>query len=254
MAETDVLVCRTAPELAQVIATRWLERIISFQDHQRPVHLCLTGGGIGIAFLEEARRSPLVNAVDWADVHIWWSDERYVSANSSERNDQAADTALLGALDLSPKQVHSMPTPEQSGGDPLLAARMYADEIASHDSPMMCVSVLGMGPDGHVASLFPERPELTSTEAVVAIEFAPKPPPTRLSMTFTTINHADQVWVLAAGEPKAHASEAAICGLAGPEQIPAAGVHGATLTRWFLDSTAAQRLPESITTIHPVAE
>lgn len=254
MGNSDVLVCSNATELGQVIATRWLERIINFQAHQRPVHLSLTGGGIGIAFLEEVRRSALVDAINWPDVHFWWSDERYVTAHSPDRNDEAAVTALLGSLNLDPRHVHSMPTPAVSNEDPFLAAQMYAAELEAHGSPVMCVSVLGMGPDGHVASLFPERAELTSTEPVVAVEFAPKPPPTRISMTFPTINSADEVWILAAGEPKAHAVEAAICGLAGPEQVPATGVQGLTMTRWFLDSAAARRLPESITTLHPVAE
>lgn len=254
MGNTDVLVCPNSTELAQVIATRWLERIISFQQHQRPVHFCLTGGGIGIAFLEAARSSALADAINWSDVHLWWSDERYLAAGSADRNDAAAITALLGNLSLDPRHVHSMPTPEVSGEDPFLAAQMYAAELEAHGSPVMCVTVLGIGPDGHVASLFPERAELTSTEPVVAVEFAPKPPPTRISMTFPTINNADEVWIFAAGEPKAHAVEAAICALAGPEQIPAAGVQGLTMTRWFLDSAAAKRLPESITTMHPVAE
>lgn len=254
MGNTDVIVCPNPTELAQVIAMRWLERIISFQRHERPVHVCLTGGGIGIAFLEEASRSPLVDAIDWTDVHFWWSDERYVPRDSADRNDQAAIKAFLGHVDVSPQTVHSMPTPQASSGDPFLAAQMYAEELAAHGSPVMCVTVLGMGPDGHVASLFPERLELTSTEPVVAVEFAPKPPPTRLSMTFPAINSADEVWVLAAGEPKARAVEAAICALAGPQQLPAVGVQGLNKTCWFLDSAAAQKLPESIAAMHPVAD
>ena len=102
--------------------------------------------------------------------------------------------------------------------------------------------LLGVGPDGHVASLFPEQPALYDDRAVVAVHGAPKPPPTRVSLTLPTIALADEVWLVVAGADKAPAVRMALGG-AGEVQIPAAGARGRRATRWLLDRAAAAEIP-----------
>ena len=133
------------------------------------------------------------------------------------------------------------------------AAKRYAAEFAAAvrpedhgDVPTFDVLMLGVGPDGHVASLFPERPAVYEDERpVVAVHGAPKPPPTRITLTFPALNAAREVWFLVAGEEKAGAVRLALSG-AGPVQIPAAGVRGRQRTLWLLDRAAARDLPTGL--------
>src|SRR5262249_37535840 len=115
------------------------------------------------------------------------------------------------------------------------------------DVPTFDVLMLGVGPDGHIASLFPERPALYEDSAtVVSVRNSPKPPPTRVTMTMPALRRAREVWFVASGEEKAQAAHLALSG-AGEMQIPAAGVRGLQRTLWLLDRPAASSLPAGIT-------
>ena len=107
---------------------------------------------------------------------------------------------------------------------------------------LVMVLLLGVGPDAHVASLFPEEPALYEERSVVAVRGAPKPPPTRISLTLPTIRSAAEVWLVVSGEDKAGAVRLALSG-AGEVQVPAAGARGRQRTPWLLDRAAASQLP-----------
>jgi 6-phosphogluconolactonase len=108
--------------------------------------------------------------------------------------------------------------------------------------PRFDVLLLGIGPEGHTASIFPESPAVSDDRPVFAVRDCPKPPPTRISLGFSAINTAEEVWLVVTGESKAPAVAAALSG-ADPVQLPAAGVHGRRATRWLLDQAAAGDLP-----------
>ncbi|EFL27005.1 6-phosphogluconolactonase [Streptomyces himastatinicus ATCC 53653] len=113
-------------------------------------------------------------------------------------------------------------------------------------APTFDVVLVGVGPDIHVASLFPELPGVRETErTAVAVRGAPKPPPTRVSLTLPAIRAAREVWLLAAGEDKARAVTIALSG-AGEIQAPAAGAYGRSRTLWLLDRAAASGLPREL--------
>jgi 6-phosphogluconolactonase len=149
-----------------------------------------------------------------------------------------------------------MPASDGADGDDLdSAADRYAEELRAatrpedHGNvPVFDVLLLGMGPDGHVASLFPESPALYDDRAVIPVRGAPKPPPSRLSLSLAAINTAREVWLVVAGEEKAGVVQLALSG-AGPAALPAAGVHGRFATRWLLDRAAAARIPTALTRI-----
>ena len=101
--------------------------------------------------------------------------------------------------------------------------------------------MLGIGPEGHVASLFPGLPALGDERPVVAVRNSPKPPPTRLSLTLPSIQAAREVWILASGEEKADAVAQALSG-ADPAQVPAAGARGRQRTLFLLDGAAAAKV------------
>ena len=244
-----VLVHPDKPSLASAAAARLVTRLIDVLAAKDEAHLVLTGGTIGIGMLAEAAGLPATGAVDWDRVHLWWGDERFVPAADPDRNDLQAREALLDKLSLRADHVHAMPASDGlDGEDAQAAAERYAAELARHapegaDAPEFDVLLLGMGPDGHIASLFPEHPGVYETEpSVIPVHNSPKPPPNRISLTFRVVQAAREVWVIAAGSEKAKVTALALTG-AGPVQIPAAGARGTEATLWLLDRDCAAQLP-----------
>ncbi|NDL55557.1 6-phosphogluconolactonase [Phytoactinopolyspora mesophila] len=253
MNSPDVVIHHDADLLAESAAARLITRLADAQAARGHASVVLTGGGVGIATLAAVRRSPARSAVDWSALDVWWGDERFLPPGDAERNETQAREALLDHVPVAPERVHPMPAEAgEFAGDPERAADKYAVELnaatpagTDSDVPEFDVLMLGVGPDGHVASLFPEFPALHDERAVVSVHGSPKPPPTRISLTLPTIRSAAEVWLLAAGEGKAPAVQMALSG-AGPTQIPAAGAHGRHRTLWLLDDAAASKLPSGL--------
>jgi 6-phosphogluconolactonase len=251
-----VVVHRDAALLAQAVAARLVTSLVDAQAARGEASVVLTGGGIGIATLRELAASPARDAIDWSELDVWWGDERFLPAGHAERNETQARGALLDSVDLDPERVHPIPPSDGPSGDDVdAAAASYADALAKAARPedhgpvpSFDVLLLGVGPDGHVASLFPGAPALYDDRMVIPVRGAPKPPPTRLSLSFAAINAAREVWLVTAGEEKASAVRMALGG-AGSTQVPAAGVTGRSRTLWLLDRAAASRLPASLARI-----
>ncbi|MEZ5190692.1 MAG: 6-phosphogluconolactonase [Schumannella sp.] len=248
--ERRVLVHPDTEALAGSVAARFLTKIIDVLDEQDEAHVCLTGGTMGIAVLAAIAASPARESVDWSRLHFWWSDERYLPRGDADRNETQARDALLDVLALDPARVHGMPAPgEQASID--AAADAYAAELAAAAPsgaryPRFDVTMLGVGPDGHVASLFPDHAQVRETERVVVAETdSPKPPPERLSFTLPVINSSDRVWLVLAGADKAGALGLALAG-ASISEVPVAGVEGRKRTVFFVDRDAAAEVPESL--------
>jgi 6-phosphogluconolactonase len=246
----DVVVEPDATRLARAAAEALVARVAAAQALRGSASVVLTGGGIGIAVLEQVAAlaaEPVRERVDWAEVDIWWGDERFVPAGDAERNDEQARKALLGPVGVPAERVHAIPASDGPFGTPEDAAEEYARQLAAAagadgDVPAFDVLLLGMGPEGHVASIFPDSPAARAEGPVVAVRDCPKPPPTRISLTFPAINRATEVWLLVSGTAKAPAVAQALAG-ADRLEVPAAGVHGRVATRWLLDADAASDLP-----------
>jgi 6-phosphogluconolactonase len=249
----EVLVHRDAPLLAKAVAARLVTRLVDAAAARGGASVVLTGGGIGTAVLAELSAAPAADAVDWRHLDVWWGDERFLPAGDPERNETGAREALLGKVDVDPDRVHPMPGPDgPDGDDPEAAAARYAGWLSAaarpedHGQvPSFDLLLLGIGPEGHVASLFPGMPALYDDRPVVAVRGSPKPPPVRLSLTLPAICAAREVWVIAAGEEKAGAVQLALSG-AGPVQIPAAAARGRQRTLFLLDRPAASQLPSDL--------
>jgi 6-phosphogluconolactonase len=246
----DVVVETDADRLARAVGEALVARLAAAQVVHGTASVVLTGGGIGTAVLEQVAAlaaEPVRERVDWTAVDVWWGDERFVPAGDDERNEKHARRALLDAVGIPAERVHAMPASDGEFGAPEDAAAWYAGELATaaapdHDLPRFDVLLLGMGPEGHVASIFPGSPAATDDRPVVAVRNCPKPPPTRISLGFPAINTAEEVWLLVSGEAKAPAVARALAG-ADAVDLPAAGVHGTRATRWLLDEAAASELP-----------
>ena len=208
--------------------------------------IVLTGGGNGnklLRFLAEQSER-----IDWSSVHLFWGDERYVAEDDDERNDKQAREALLDHIDIPARNVHAMPAADGEFGDDIAAAALAYEQLLAANAepgdpaPNFDVHLLGVGPEGHINSLFPDTPAVREkTRQVVDVEDSPKPPPLRITLTLPAIQRSREVWLLAAGEEKADAVAAAVGG-ADPISIPAAGAIGREHTVWFLDRQAASKL------------
>jgi 6-phosphogluconolactonase len=247
-----VVVHRDKQLLAAAAAARLVTAIVDAQSSRGQADIVLTGGSMGTALLVSLGRSPARDAIDWRRLNVWWGDERFLPAGDPERNETQAREALLDAVPLDPGRVHAMPASDgPDGADVDAAATRYAEELAAaappgRDVPEFDVLMLGVGPDAHVASLFPEHPALHERDAsVIGVRGAPKPPPTRVSMTFPSLCAARDVWFLVSGADKAGAVGLALSG-AGELQAPAAGVTGTRSTTWLLDRDAATHVPKQL--------
>jgi 6-phosphogluconolactonase len=249
----EVLVHHDADQLAKAAAARLATKLVDAQASGGPADLVLTGGGIGTAVLAQLAAGPALGAVDWRRLDLWWGDERFLPAGDPERNEVQAGQALLQHVDTDPARVHRMPASDgPDGPNPEAAAERYAAELRKAARPedhgpvpAFDVLLLGIGPEGHVASLFPGMPALYDERPVVAVRGSPKPPPIRLSLTLPSIRQAREVWILAAGPEKAGAVQLALSG-AGPVQVPAAGARGQQRTLYLLDKAAASQLPPGL--------
>lgn len=246
-----VVVHRDLPTVATTAAERLATRLVDAQIERDTASLVLTGGGLGVATLTALRELPSRLAVDWSRVDVWWSDERYLPAGDPDRNETQARAALLDHLDVDPSRVHPMPALDgPDGKDVDAAAARYAAVLAAAAPhgigvPAFDVLLLGMGHEGHVGSIFPETPASYDERPVVGVHGCPKPPPTRITLGFTAMTAAREVWLLVAGGEKASAVAMALSG-AGRVALPAAGAIGRQQTLWLLDEAAAGQLPPSL--------
>jgi 6-phosphogluconolactonase len=247
--ERRVLVHQDRTVLTSAVATRFLATVGGVVAAKGEAHIALTGGTLGIDVLAAINASPRRDSIDWSKVTVWWGDERWVPSGDPERNDTGARAALLDHVALEPGRIHAFPA--AGGPDDLdAAAERYARELAEaaggSGTPNFDVMFLGVGPDGHVASLFPGRDGIRSVErGVVAVRNSPKPPPERLSLTLPAINASDRIWLCLAGPEKASALGLALADVSTIE-VPAAGVEGRLETLFFLDQTAAVGVPQNL--------
>lgn len=238
-----------APALAAYVAERFLARLAQAQAAGRVPHVALTGGTIANAIYAEVARLQAESRVDWERVVLWWGDERFVPEGSPDRNVGQARRAFLDSVPIPDANVHPMPSSDEASSADEGAAS-YGAMMRADGSGEFEIVLLGVGPDGHVASLFPGFPQLEREDAIaVGVHESPKPPPDRITLTLPALNRAREVWFLAAGSEKAPAVATAYAQSTGEESqkaaeesLPAARVHGRVATIWLLDQAAASQI------------
>lgn len=237
-------------EVARAVAEATLQRLQDAVQRRGRAHLVLTGGSMGIAAVRALADLAAGHDV-WRDVHVWWGDERFVPKDDPERNDRQADQAGLDRLGVPAGQVHRVAAGSDVEALPRAAAD-YATELAAQAPapgpaddaaavavPEFDVLMLGVGPDSHVASLFPGRDELAVHDrATVPVTDSPKPPPLRVSLTLPALLRARATWLMVAGADKAQAVASSTASKNAPEH-PASWVRGSEETIWWLDEAAA---------------
>lgn len=234
-----------ADAVAGVVAGALHGRLSRMEESGTQPHVALTGGTIaGLVHSEIARHhaaaSHDVRPINWTGIEVWWSDERFVPADSPERNAGQARRQFLDTVGAT--RVHEVPSADDVS-DVGAAATAYAAQLRQHGKEQFDIVMLGVGPDGHVASLFPHHPALAEQDSLtVAVPDSPKPPAERVSLTLPVLNRARCVWFLVVGEEKAAAVARALAEEGSVQDTPARGVRGTEETTWFLDSGAASQL------------
>ena len=239
----------TDDEVAAAVAGALVAALADAQATGREPWAVLTGGTIARKVHTAVAEHPDRDRVDWSSVHLWWGDERFVPADDEERNEGQARADLIDRLPFDPAKVHTV-RPDDGTASVEDAAAAYASELeavlggpAEGDDPWFDVVMLGIGPDGHCASLFPGHPEVDASGLTVAVRDSPKPPPQRVSLTMSTLQRSREVWFVAAGEGKAEAVARSVAG-GDVHETPSAGPRGLERTRWYVDGAAASQLAD----------
>jgi 6-phosphogluconolactonase len=239
------------PDSAALVAAagdRLTNAIVSAVDARGRAMVVLTGGGTGVGMLSHVGEHG--KRIDWSKVHLFWGDDRFVPSDDDERNEKQARAALLDRIDIPAENVHPMAASDgEFGSDIDSAAAGYEQELAAiaepgESAPDFDLHLLGMGPEGHINSLFPHTSAVREkTRLVVGVEDSPKPPPRRITLTLPAIQRSREVWLIVSGAGKADAVAAAVNG-ADPAEVPAAGAVGRDATVWLLDEAAAAKLDD----------
>lgn len=235
----EIRVLTDAEALVAEVAENFLDLLIRRQAEGAVPSIALTGGTIADRIHAAVAAHPRAQEVDWSKVVFWWGDERFVAPDSEERNAVQARRALLDPVGA----VHVYEMPDSSAFHDLAhAAATYAEEMRSDaTADEFDLVMLGLGPDGHVASLFPGFPQLNVDDAIaVAVTGSPKPPPERITLTFAALNRTREVWFLVSGDAKSEAVARTLAAEGTVHATPARGILANQI--WFLDDEAASAL------------
>jgi 6-phosphogluconolactonase len=241
-----LFVAPTPDALADEAARRFASLAQAAIARRGRFSVALSGGSTPRALHQRLAQPPLAETIDWGKVSVFWGDERFVPPDSEDSCFRMARETLLDHVPIPAAQIFPVPT---IGGTPERAAAAYAETLVAQlggDTPRFDLVLLGMGPDGHTASLFPGHPEPSAPggELVIAVHNSPKPPPTRISLTYRTINAAEHIIFLVAGADKATALREVLRGPRDVARLPAQGVRPTQgELEWLVDSAAAAELP-----------
>lgn len=224
----DIKIYPSNDELAMEVANLVTLRVVQGLNATGIFHLALTGGSLGILISELLVSHWNEEPEKFAGLHLWWGDERFVPELSEERN---ARSVLMGLSEDSPIHLHQV-LPSDSNVEVEVAARRYSADLFGID---MDLTLLGLGPDGHVASLFPGQWEENEERNAIPVIDSPKPPPQRVSFSMSKINSSHSVWFVVSGGEK---REAVARILGRDASIPATHVHGKIETLLFADHVA----------------
>jgi 6-phosphogluconolactonase len=213
--------------------------------------VALSGGSTPRRLYQILAEEPYRSQMDWKRMEVFWGDERCVPPDDKESNYRMAREALLSKVPIPPDHVHRM---EAERPDLDAAARAYQETLArvfgvppDGELPALDLVLLGMGPDGHTASLFPGTAALQETKRWVVPNYVPRLAAHRLTLTVPVLNHAHQVLFLVAGADKAERLAEVLEGPHEPTRLPSQLIRPAGQLVWFLDKAAASRLTTSLT-------
>lgn len=240
MTSVTVINESTSDDVVISVVSHLVDAIKVKHENNQEFHLSLTGGRAGAAINKRLFSSENLSQINPRLLHIWWSDERYVNRGDQDRNDsslpaQIADSGIKHHYVAGPDESVSAHESAEKYGKELHLA--LTTRFCSSNT-LMDVCLLSIGPDGHIASLFPGHTALDSTLGTLDILDSPKPPPVRVTWTYPTINASQEVWLIATGAEKKE-RVAQVMAAANFHEVPASGARGKSATLLFVDSEAS---------------
>lgn len=225
--DLDLTLYADQPELLQEVTTQVIEVVETGLRINGVFHLALTGGTLGSDLTRALVAHWNANPEMYQGLHIWWSDERFVERSSRQQN----SAPTLNTVTNQNVAIHTLRASDEVANIDV-AVDDYLEQLGEN---FMDLTILGLGPDGHVASLFPGAAHIDRLEKVIAITDSPKPPSIRATFTMSMINTSTLIWIIAAGASKAEAVTKII---EGDLSIPASYVRAADHTRLIVDTDA----------------
>ncbi|MFQ5449434.1 MAG: 6-phosphogluconolactonase [Nitrospinaceae bacterium] len=243
----EIKIFETAGKLAETVAERWREGALRASRTGHFFNIVLVGGGTPREVYRYLARSGDRQSIPWDAVHLFWGDERCVPPDHEESNYRMVREALIDPLSLPPENIH----PFHGEDDPGTEAIRYSREIRDHlglsarEIPRFDWILLGLGQDGHTASLFPGKEIPWSDSGICAVTTHPGSGLKRLTLTPAVLNHASRVTFIVTGSGKAQIVSEILNGQNPNQHYPAARVKPETgVLEWFLDREAAALLKQ----------
>ncbi len=241
-------ICKDIEALGKETAKQFARLAEQYVTQKGRFTVALSGGSTPQVLYKYLSLPPIRSEIPWGGIHIFWGDERMVPPDHPDSNFRMANEILLKKVPIPDENIFAMPMKET---DPDRAAEMY--EAAIHDCfdpdedeiPVFDLILLGIGEDGHTASLFPQTAALNEEDAWVAKNYVPKLDKTRLTLTFPLINQAKNIFFLASGEKKAPVIQGLLSSTQPAMHYPAAKVKPVSgKLSYFIDEAAASGLPK----------
>ena len=241
-----IAICSNPVDLNWQAAARFVDIARQAVAKQGRFTICLSGGSTPRGTYALLAREPFCDQAPWPQIHIFWGDERCIPLDHPDNHYRMASDLMLSKVPVPAQNIHRM---RGEATDPAQAADEYEAllrlffSLTGDDVPCFDLILLGMGADGHTASLFPGTTALHETWRLVVANYVPKLGAARLTLTLPVLNHARQVMFLVAGEHKADAVRAVLQGHDDQHKLPAQLVRpekGAVL--WLVDGAAASQL------------
>jgi len=239
----EVLICADAAELARESARRFAELAEVFISDVGRFTVALSGGSTPKAMFQILAEKPFADSLLWRSIYFFWGDERCVPPDHADSNYRMANETLLSKVPVPRENIFRIPAEDE---DPQRAAARYSETLRkffAEEWPHFDLVFLGMGADGHTASLFPGTAALRVNDRAVVANYVEKFQSWRITLTADAINKARNIIFLVAGEDKAPALKEVIRGPRNSEQYPSqliAPFYGALL--WMIDEAAASLL------------
>jgi 6-phosphogluconolactonase len=241
MSEREIILCRDADDLARKAAEQWIALAAAAIAASGRFALALSGGSTPKILYSLLATPEFRERIEWNRVHLFWGDERCVPPDHPESNYRMTREALLSKIEIPPENIHRM----LGEKDPATATAEYEHQLRNFflgktSAPRFDLVLLGLGEDGHTASLFPGSAALKETARWVVTSYVERLRAHRLTLTLPVINAAAQVSFLVAGESKSAIVKALLGKDSNPSQYPAGHVNPITgkLT-WFITQDAA---------------
>ena len=225
--DLDLTLYADQAELLREVTSQLIEVIETGLRINGVFHLALTGGTLGSDLTRALVAHWNIHPDMYQELHIWWSDERFVNRTSAEQN----SSPVLNSVTNKNVTIHMLRASDEVENIDVAVE----DYLAQLGENFMDLTILGLGPDGHIASLFPGAAHIDRLEKVIAITDSPKPPAVRATFTLSMINSSTLVWIIASGASKADAVTKII---EGDLSIPASYIRAADHTRLIVDTDA----------------